>query len=190
MQTQPIYINLFGTGVRYWLCELKASVFDEMERLRIAKNAQWENLLFDFGFLERFGYKHWSELSTRKEQVGLLLDSMNRIEIKQSHKIISRFQASELTGGDTLFQLHNILSKRIVIQSDEVTKRFVLMHFEKGLMGKFLINAEDFRIGEIVYETKSIYQFQFLANIHYKSSVLEKIKDDSLTTASLVLWEK
>lgn len=189
MQTHPIYINLFGTGIRYWECELPQSTYEQMEQVRLERNTTWEYLLFDFAFLAKFGYKHWSEMAPQKEQAGLILDPMNRIEIKQAQRIISRFKAIELTGGDTLFPLHNVSNTAIKIQSDETVKRFILAQLEKGLIGKFQLTSPSFDVNELLYETKTIQHYQFLSNIRYIGQPLRNKKDDSVCTSSMVIWE-
>jgi hypothetical protein len=35
-------INLFGTGIRYWHCEVDQDMFDEMNRIRIKNQVEWE----------------------------------------------------------------------------------------------------------------------------------------------------
>ena len=104
-------LNLFGTGIRYWICEIPISVFEEMTRIQIKQKVEWEQLLFDFDFLKHFGYHHWSELSKHPEQTGFLLDPQNRIEIKQGSKFIARFRANELTNHETLFPLYQSVYK-------------------------------------------------------------------------------
>jgi len=188
MQPHPIYINLFGTGLRYWQCEIPLELFEEMQQFRLARNEQWENLLFDFGFLERFGYKHWSDLSTEKEHVGLLVDPMNKIEIKQAQRIISRFQASELTGDDTLFQLHNTAITTFTFQKKEDVKQFVLVHFEKGLIGKFQLDNHPFDVQNLSYEVKQLNKLHFLAEISYQNELLRNRRTDSVTVSSLIIW--
>lgn len=189
MQNHPIYINLFGTGIRFWLCEIETSVYEKMLHYQQGDNNHWENLFFDFDFLAHFGYKHWSEFSSEKEQVGLLLDPINKIEIKQAQRIISRFKAIELTGGDTLFPLHNVSNTAITIQSDDKVKRFILVQLEKGLIGKFQLISPNFDVNELLYETKNMQHYQFLSNIRYLGQPLRNKKDDSVCTSSIVVWE-
>ncbi len=102
----PCIINLFGIGIRYWICKLPEDIYDEMQQIRIKHSFEWEQLLFDFDLLAHFGYAHWSELSDNPEQTGFLLDPQNRIEIKQGAKFIARFRANELTNDATLFPLY------------------------------------------------------------------------------------
>lgn len=188
MQGHPIYINLFGTGLRFWQCAIPMDVYVEMEQIRCAHNTQWEQLLFDFDFLERFGYKHWSDMATQKEEVGFLLDPMNKIEIKQGQKIFSRFQAVELTGGETLFPLHTIHKEEITFLRQEGRKLFLLVHFEKGLIGKFKLDKNALDVQALTYQVRQINHLLFLSGIYYQNQQLISRRNDSVTTSSLVIW--
>lgn len=188
MQNHPIYINLFGTGIRFWLCEIETSVYEKMLHYQQRDNNHWENLFFDFDFLAHFGYKHWSEFSSEKEQVGLLLDPINKIEIKQAQRIISRFKASELTGIDTLFQLHETKMNTLTLSPNKGYKQFTLVQFEKGLIGKFKLQTDSFQVEDLKYELLQLDSFQLLFNIDYQGNLLRKTKDDSVFISSRVIW--
>ena len=47
-------INLFGTGIRYWHCEVDQDMFDEMNRIRIKNQVEWEIVLFNLEFLNYY----------------------------------------------------------------------------------------------------------------------------------------
>ena len=187
MQPHPIYINLFGTGIRYWVCHLPQEVYEKMEHMRARKHLFWEHLLFDLDFLDYFGYSHWSDLAIEPEHVGFLIDSHNRIEIKQAQRILSRFNAQELIGEDTLFPLHDIFKKDIQLHEHPKAKTFVLVQIEKGLVGKFKIETNHFNINDLTYEIQSFQNFQFLRHIYYQNERLSSQKDDTLVNASLVI---
>ncbi len=180
-------MNLFGTGIRYWICEIPVPIYEQMNKIRVYQKVEWEHILFDFEFLNHFGYKHWSELSSKKEQTGLLLDPMNRIEIKQGSKILSRFRAIELTCEETLFPLYQTINTLLYIEPSQTTKRLVLIHLEKGLIGKFQFTTEQFQINHLTYELESLKDLQYLRNVSYQNQLLKKIKDDSLIVSSLVI---
>jgi len=63
-------INLFGTGIRYWNCEVAQEVFDDMNRIRGKNQVAWEQVLFDLDFLNHYGFGHWSELAKSSDQTS------------------------------------------------------------------------------------------------------------------------
>lgn len=189
MQLHPIYINLFGTGIRYWVCQIPQEIYEKMEHIRAGKHLTWEHLLFDLDFLDYFGYSHWSDLAIEPEHVGFLINFHNRIEIKQAQRILSRYNAQELIGGDTLFPLHDTFKKDIQLPVHPKAKTFALVHLEKGLVGKFQINTNDFNINDFSYEIQSFQNFQFLRHIYYQNEKLSSKKDDTLINTSLVIHE-
>jgi len=67
-----------------------------MKKIKLKHNVEWENLFFDFDFLNHYGFNHWSELSRTPPKVVFLINSSNLIEIKQAGKLITRFKSNEL----------------------------------------------------------------------------------------------
>jgi len=180
-------LNLFGTGLRYWICEIPKPVFEEMTKIKTKKKVEWEQVLFDFDFLKHFGYDHWSELSSFPEQTGFLLDHQNRIEIKQGAKFIARFKAHELKNQETLFPLYQAFTNPFKMDESFGTKRFILMLFEKGQIGKFHFNADQFTINDLKFGLIKMKDLYFLKDVHYKNKRLENSSNDSLSVSSRVI---
>lgn len=179
-------INLFGTGIRYWICEIPIPLFEEMNKIRINHKVEWENLLFDFDFLKHFGFDHWSELSPHPDQTGFLLDFQNRIEIKQGAKFIARFRANELMNSETLFPLYQTTQFDLECTPAPNTQQFILAQFEKGLVAKFNFAAKHFSIDDLTFKIQLLQNLSFLSDIELNLEVLHRSSDDTVTTGCLV----
>jgi hypothetical protein len=143
--TQMKYvINLFGTGIRYWDCHVEKEIFDEMSKIKLKHNVEWENLLFDLDFLQHYGFDHWSELSPNSPRIGFLLKTENTIEIKQGSKLITRFKSSELDEKQVLFPLYQTKEAAIPERSIENHIYLKLLQLEKGLISKYCFQTDVF----------------------------------------------
>lgn len=180
-------INLFGTGIRYWICDIPMPQFEKMETIKEQHKVEWEHLLFDFDFLKRFGYEHWSEISRYPEQVGFLLNKENRIEIKLKAKLITRFFAYELSNQETLFPLYQTYEKEYQFQGLSSTKRLLIMQFEKGLIGKYEILTNQFDISTLKFGLTQLPSQVVISGIMYQGSELKCLKDDTLVTGTKVI---
>jgi hypothetical protein len=181
-------INLFGTGIRYWICEIPLPVFEKMNTIRLNHKVEWEELLFDFDFLQHFGYKHWSELSDQPEQTGFLLDPQNRIEIKQGAKFIARFRAHELLDEETLFPLYQTTIADFLIRQKQGYTSFVLIQFEKGLIGKFRIKTEIFNIEHLCFMLCSISEQHIVSELRYTKEALKLMHEDAFVVGTHVYF--
>lgn len=180
-------VNLFGTGIRYWICEIPNPIVEEMNKIRLNHQVEWERLLFDFDILNHFGYTHWSELSSFPEQTGFLLDPQNRIEIKQGAKFITRFRAHELMNEETLFPLYQTFTNTFHMNKSFEKKLFVLILFEKGQIGKFQFNADQFTINDLYFGLVKMEDLYFIKDLHFKQQRLQNSSNDSLSVSSRVI---
>lgn len=181
-------INLFGTGIRYWICEIPIPLFEEMNKIRLNHKVEWENLLFDFDFLKHFGFNHWSEMSPHPEMTGFLIDHQNRIEIKQGAKFITRFRSNELNNMETLFPLYHSDVRPIENNKDNASfQQIILIHFEKGLIGKFKIETENLAISKFHFQLQFIDQINFLSELQYNSLTLKNTTNDTVVFGSKVV---
>jgi hypothetical protein len=182
-------INLFGTGIRYWICEIPLPIFDEMYAIKEKNQVEWENLLFDFDFLKHFGYNHWNELSRQKEKTGFLLDPQNRIEIKQGSKFIARFRANELTNRETLFPLYQTTHSELSYPKNSSYQTMILIQYEKGLISKYKFESNLFTINDLSFKTSSMKELYFLNDIALNQIELVSCSDDALVIGCLVLLD-
>ena len=183
-------INLFGTGIRYWNCEIDIDVFNDMNQ-RIQKHkVSWEDMLFDLEILNHYGFEHWRKLSSKPANVGFLLDVQNRIEIKQESKLITRFKSIDLKTESTLFPLYRTVFEKESIEEKADTKSFKLIQMEKGLIGKYKFQTEKFSIDQLRFTTSSIEQKQFLLQIQVEDRILVSNQEDNVITGGEVLFDK
>ena len=143
-------------------------------------NVEWEELLFDFDFLKHFGYNHWSEMPNLKEQTGFLLTTENRIEIKQKTKFITRFRAEALLNQDTLFPLYKTSWQTLENPVIFSAKRFILIQFEKGLIGKYILDIDIINIDNLEFHLTKMNDLVILSTIQYESKLLKNSSQDSL----------
>ena len=174
-------------GIRYWICEIPTTLFEEMNKIRCKHQVEWESLLFDLGFLDYFGFSHWSELSGRPEQIGFLLESTNRLEIKQGAKFLSRFKASELRDDVTLFPLFQINFEKLELIESDCFKTLVLVQYEKGLISKFSYQADHFSIDHLTFGIRCIQDQVFLGDIIHTNASLNHVSDDTLVLRTKVI---
>ena len=59
-----IVLNLFGDGIRYWICDIPIARFEKMKQLKEQENSDWEQLFYDLSFLKDFAFDHGSSLAT------------------------------------------------------------------------------------------------------------------------------
>ena len=183
-------INLFGTGIRYWNCELPIDVFNDMNQRIQKHNVRWEDMLFDLEILNHYGFEHWSKLSTKPGNVGFLLEARNRIEIKQESKLITRFKAIDLNTELTLFPLYQTVFIKESTEDKADIKSFKLIQMEKGLIGKYKFQSENFSIDQLVFALSSIEKKHFLFQIQVEDRILVSTQEDNLIIGGEVLFDK
>jgi hypothetical protein len=183
-------INLFGTGIRYWNCELPTDVFDDMNQRIQKHNVRWEDMLFDLEILNHYGFEHWSKLSSNPANVGFLLEARNRIEIKQESKLITRFKATDFKTELTLFPLYQTVFIKESTEDKADIKSFKLIQMEKGLIGKYKFQSENFSIDQLAFTLSSIKKMQFLLQIKVEDRILVSSQEDNVITGGEVFFDK
>jgi hypothetical protein len=168
-----IKINMYGDGVRVWLCHVKKDLLLRMDEAR--KHLPWEFVLFDLEFLNHFGFDHWSQLSPKKEQLGFYLTEKNIIEIKQGNKKLSRFYSSELTENNLLFPIYNTIESIIEKESS-----FILIEKETGLIMSYSINAEKIQMDDLLFHISPLQNKLILSTISYRNTNLIVSKTDTV----------
>jgi hypothetical protein len=183
-------INLFGSGIRYWNCELHIDVFDDMNQRIQKHNVRWEDMLFDLEILNHYGFEHWSKLSSNPATVGFLLEAQNRIEIKQESKLITRFKAIDLKTELTLFPLYRTVLIKESTEDKTDIKSFKLIQMEKGLIGKYRFQSDNFSIDQLAFTLSSIEKKQFLLHIKVEDRILVSSQEDNVITGGEVIFDK
>ncbi len=180
-------INLFGTGIRYWDCQIDQDMYDDMNRIRLKHNVDWEKILFDLDFLNHYGFNNWSELSNSDSITGFLLNSSNIIEIKQGGKLVSRFKSSELDHSQVLFPLYNTVNAKKSKTKQTNGVHFKLVQYEKGLIAKLKFEAEIFSIQDVTFQIDTMQSEIFLSKISVNSLPLDIAQEDNLIIGTKII---
>ena len=147
-----VIINLFGTAIRFWVCEMPRAEFVYWDELRAAHEEQWTNLFFDLDWLSQLGLSHWSDLAVQPEELGMVCTPRSSIEIRKGRKILEKFSPHQFVDRDSLFDLYRTKLTQYQIESDTESIRFILMQAETGYVGKLSIDAESIRMDELEFE--------------------------------------
>ena len=89
-------INMFGTGVRYWVCEIPMDRFDEMESFKQKNHCSWEEIFFDLHLLKKWGYTELDELHVVLNERGWLLGGDNYMELRTNGKRKGKYGPGDL----------------------------------------------------------------------------------------------
>jgi hypothetical protein len=183
------FINLFGESLRYWICDLPLENYEFMLKYKEENNKSWEELFFDFDFLNSFGFNHWSELTEYPEFRGLLIGKNNRIEIKGKTKKVLKLNSDELLKQNTLFPLYQV----VVIDTNlplNDSKRFVLLNYEIGQFAKYSFESDTFEVDKLDFQVSSFpYSTAdyLLVNIKYQGVELKLLQEDTLVNKMQVI---
>jgi hypothetical protein len=173
-------VNLFGDGVRYWMCNPASPTWEPLHSFKKKHKLRWDQLLFDLSLLNELGFAHWSELATSPEQTGFVLSQNNRIELKKGGRFLEKFRADELYNNRTLFPRF----QTDVLQSEHfIEKPLFLFQLETGLIAKYTFEATDFRLDELRFGlTKPLANEEdlLLTEISYAGLILLKVKEDTV----------
>jgi hypothetical protein len=185
-------INLFGTAVRYWLCELPREEFRMLNELRVKHGEEWTNLFFDLDWLSQIGRSHWSELAIQPEKTGLVCHTKSLIEIRRGRRILEKFTADKLCHPDSLFDLYPTTVKRLALNQTHEFVPFLLMQAETGFIGKLRIDSEFIRMDELDFQLTQLPDPNtpmLLTEIKYKGTELEFLPGDTVVVKSQVYVE-
>lgn len=67
-------INLFGIGVRCWICEIPIHRYYQQKEVSTFHNIMFDNILFDLEVLQKLGYQHLKNICTIEEIGGFIID--------------------------------------------------------------------------------------------------------------------
>ena len=185
-----IIVNLFGEGIRYWICDIPTDKFQKMEQLRTEQNEEWEQSLYDLSFLKKFGYLHWSELASRGEFKLFLLNKKNRIELKKKSKLLERIITLDLDNVQTVFPLYETeVIENLTIPKIEGCVSLILAQYETGLFAKYQINDDNLLFSDLRFNI--IQQIEgndinALQSMLYKEKHMKEIGEDSLVRSCKV----
>jgi len=185
----PFFINLFGESMRYWICDLPKETYDFISKYKEENNKSWEELFFDFDFLNTFGFNHWSELTDYPEFRGFLINKNNRIEVKGKIKKALKIDATELLSKNTLFPLYKVSMIETNLPLND-SKRFVLINYEIGQFAKYSFESELFEVDKLDFQVSQFpysYVDYLLVNIQYQGVELKILQEDTLVNKMQVI---
>ena len=67
-------INLFGTGIRCWICEIPIHRYEQLKEVASFRKTTIHNIFFDLEVLQNLGYKHWKKIFPIEEIIGFIND--------------------------------------------------------------------------------------------------------------------
>jgi hypothetical protein len=173
-------INLFGNGIRYWVCDLDAPEMEPLIALKLQRSLRWDQVLFDLSLLNRHGIDHWSSLSCREEKFGFMLTDQNRLEIKKGSKLVLRFHSVELYDDVLLFPRFR---SSILPATETISPHLMIFQFETGSIGKFRIDSDEFNINDLIFNLEQPLLQEndlLLTGITYQDKKLENERQDTV----------
>ncbi len=183
------FVNLFGIGIRYWICDIPMDTFSAMDQARMKLEEKWENIIFDTDFLMSFGILHWQHLCKTGEKRAFTLSRENRIEIKHKSKFIAKFKSLELLNDELLFPKYNTTFLNEEIPLPDQHQRMVLVHYEIGLFAKYEFDVPSFDVDNlrfILADPIPGKTQQWLYGIELNDTPLTSVKNDVLFRGSTV----
>ncbi len=182
-------IKFFGTGMRYWICEIPESQFNRIEKEKIALNKMWEELFFDLEFLEQFGYSNWESIHLLEEGKGWLITERNRIEIKTGRKK-RVVEMHEFLGDGLLFDAFKKEITAFKVLKKEHFNYVLLVQLDAGLINKYELLSDDFDIDKSKFSFYDGRDFNldllWLTKMEYNNRELFDLGDDCLTRQNIV----
>ena len=174
-------INLFGEGLRYWVCDIPLKEFNEFEKIKKRNNLGWETILFDLDFLAHFGYSNWSKLSKNQEVKVFLLNNKNKLEIKERNRILLKIPSINLLNQTSLFDLYSTQKINLNFETKVDCKTIILIQNEIGLIAKYQIETNSFNIDKLQFQVVNESEKNLkgiFTNINYDNRILILVMDD------------
>ena len=183
-------INLFGNGIRYWVCDTDAPILEPLNALRLQRSLRWDQVLFDLSLLNRHGIDHWSSLSQQGEKLGFVLSDQNRIEIKKASKLIQRFHSIELYNDQTLFPR---FQTNTLPFPDRSTDQLIILQFETGLLGKYRFTSDQIQMEDLNFMLERPIPQEndlLLTGITHRGNALVSEQEDTVVRGLRVIEDR
>jgi hypothetical protein len=187
------FVNLFGIGIRFWICDIPFATFSEMDKVRISRGTKWETEIFDTDFLLPFGITNWQHFCATGERRAFTLSRENRIEIKHKSKFIEKFKSIELLNDEILFPKYSTYLIDQHVPQIEGHQRMVLVHYEIGQFAKYEFDAESFHLENlrfILVDPIPGKTQMWLHGLELNGNPLKSSQNDLLFRGSTVYFHK
>ena len=179
-------INLFGTGIRCWICEIPMHRYKQLKEVAAFHNTTFFNIIFDLEVLQNLGYNHWNNIFPIEEIVGFIIDDRNKVEIKNGTKIVSKFISNQILGKESLFNLYS--TKEVDFKTvHRANYKYILIGQKEIGSYKYRINTDEFEIEKLCFSfCKGINKENSVVTISYGNSNLYPIKTDTMIRSFFV----
>ena len=186
-------INMFGSGIRYWVCEIPMDEFISIQKIRDHFKIEYENIFFDLELLEKIGFSNWENIHCVDKGRGFIIKERNRIEIKRKAKLLKSFDSSELIYSPLLLEQHKIIYDDFNRLKNDDFKLIALIQFEVGSFFRFNCDVENFDVNKLHFVLNydkihlSIGE-QFVSDLVYDFTKLKQMKEDVVCTGNQVVF--
>lgn len=179
-------INLFGTGIRCWICEIPMHRYNQLKEVAAFHETSVDNILFDLEILKRLGYKHWKNIFAIEEINGFLIEPKNKVEIKNGTRIITKFTANQILGNEAFFKLYTTKEVDFKITNRPEHKYLLIGQKEIGSY-KYKVETDNFEIEKLCFSfCKGINNENSVVTISYNEKGLKPIKTDTIIRSFFV----
>lgn len=179
-------INLFGTGIRCWICEIPIHRYNQLKEVAAFHETTLDNILFDLEILQRLGYKHWKSIFAIEEINGFLIEERNKVEIKNGRSIITKFNANQILGREAFFKLYTTKEVYFKITNRPEHKYLLIGQKEIGSY-KYKVETDTFEIEKLCFSfCKGINNENSVVTISYNNKSLKPIKTDTIIRSFFV----
>jgi hypothetical protein len=166
---------------------MDAPLWEPLIEYRLKHSITWYDILMDLTLLQKFGINDLSQLSNKKETVGILLNGQNRIEIKKGARNLKKFRTIELNNLYTLFPKYKTDMKK----SMKIPKQhLIIAQFETGMIGKYKIETPSMLIEELTFilDNPPLLEYSLLfTELVYNGSKLKLLQADTVIRGVRIL---
>ena len=185
-------INLFGTGIRYWVCKIPVALFDEMEAYKKNAKCAWEEIFFDLHVLAKWGFESWENIHLMHNGRGWLIGGENYIEFRTKGKRVKKMIAQELNNAYVLFNPFALERNEEILSPNEEFKVVILVQIETGLVFKSKINQEKIDLDKMIFHLnygplKENFEEDWVTKISYEGRPVLCSDEDTLVRSSKVI---
>lgn len=186
-------INMFGCGIRYWICKIPVEAFGQFEKLHQKYKEDYENLFFDLNVINKLGYSNCSDIYNIHSGRGFVVRERNRIEIKDKTKHLKRFDSSDLLYTPLMFDPYKLVKNNTHLTASKEFKLVALVQLETGSFFRFRLNEFEFDISKLTFHLNydklhDHFKEEFITHLTYNGVLLEEKKEDVVCTGNRVLF--
>ena len=184
-----VTINFYGSGIRYWICEIPLEEFKVLENDREKLETVWEQLFFDLEYLEEKGYDSWESIHLLEKGKGWLMADRNRMEIRIGRKKRT-VTMNDFLGEDALFDPYKKEVIAFEIEKREGYQYVLLVQMDTGTINKYQLERSSIDTDRLLfrfYDGRAAgLDLLWLTSVEYDGQELFDQRDDCLTRQNMV----